>query len=70
MVARWFDDDADRTPFLEALDVLRREATREPCCYHHVQAIVYAIDQYAEGAIGNLCYFMNRPPTTPEPKGE
>ena len=30
-------------------------------CYHHVQAIIVAIDQYAEAALGNRGYFLNRP---------
>ena len=35
--------------------------TREGYCYHHVQAIMLAIDQYAETALGNRNYFLNRP---------
>jgi hypothetical protein len=30
-------------------------------CYHHVQTIMLAIDQYAETALGNRNYFLNRP---------
>src|SRR4051812_38842417 len=30
-------------------------------CYQHVQAIMIAIDQYAETALGNRDYFLNRP---------
>jgi hypothetical protein len=29
--------------------------------YHHVQAIMLAIDQYAESALGNREYFWNKP---------
>ena len=29
--------------------------------YHHVQAIIVSIDQYAESALGNREYFLNRP---------
>jgi hypothetical protein len=29
--------------------------------YHHVQAIIVSIDQYAESALGNRGYFLNRP---------
>jgi hypothetical protein len=36
-------------------------ATREGCCYQHVQAITVAIDQYAEKALGNRQYFLNKP---------
>jgi hypothetical protein len=28
---------------------------------HHVQAIIVSIDQYAEAALGNREYFLNRP---------
>jgi hypothetical protein len=35
--------------------------TRKGYCYHHVQAIMLAIDQYAETALGNRNYFLNRP---------
>jgi hypothetical protein len=31
------------------------------CCYQHVQAITVAIDQYAEKALGNRDYFLNKP---------
>jgi hypothetical protein len=30
-------------------------------CHAHVQAIIVAIDQYAEAALGNRYYFLNRP---------
>jgi hypothetical protein len=30
-------------------------------CYQHVQAIIVAIDQYAETALGNRGYFSNKP---------
>jgi hypothetical protein len=35
---------------LKALEEVRRLATREGWRYHHVQAIIVAIDQYAEAA--------------------
>jgi hypothetical protein len=35
--------------------------TREGHCYQHVQAITIAIDQYAERALGNRDYFLNKP---------
>jgi hypothetical protein len=28
---------------------------------HHVQAIIVAIDQYAEAALGNREFFLNKP---------
>jgi hypothetical protein len=36
-------------------------AAREGWSYHHVQAIIMAIDQDAEAALGNREYFLNRP---------
>jgi hypothetical protein len=47
-MVKWFDDDKDYPPFLKALEEVRRQATREGWCYHHVQAIIVAIDQYAD----------------------
>jgi hypothetical protein len=44
-----------------ALAEVRHRATREGYCYHHVQAIIVAIDQYAETALGNREYFLNKP---------
>jgi hypothetical protein len=36
-------------------------ACHEGWRYHHVQAIIVSIDQYAESALGNREYFLNRP---------
>ena len=36
------------------------EPTREGWCHAHVQAIIVAIDQYAEAALGNRSYFLNK----------
>jgi hypothetical protein len=36
-------------------------APREGWRYQHVQAIIVAIDQYAEAALGNRDYFLNKP---------
>jgi hypothetical protein len=58
---RWFDDETEHPTFLKALNEVRRQAAREGWCYHHVQAIIVAIDQYAEAATGNREYFWNRP---------
>jgi len=60
-MVRWFDDETDHPAFLTALEQVRRHATREGWCYHHVQAIIVAIDQYAEAATGNREYFWNKP---------
>ena len=42
----------------------RRAATARDAqghCFQHVQAITVAIDQYAEKALGNRDYFLNKP---------
>ncbi|WP_246756330.1 hypothetical protein [Bradyrhizobium neotropicale] len=59
--AKWSDEKADNPPWIKALADVRRQATLEGYCYHHVQAIIVAIDQYAEAALGNREYFLNRP---------
>jgi len=48
-------------PFLKALEETRYLATREGWRYQHVQAIIVAIDQYAEAATGNRIFFLNKP---------
>lgn len=58
---RYFSDSPDQPPFLVALAEVRRIAVHEGWCYHHVQAIMIAIDQYAEAALGNREFFWNRP---------
>jgi hypothetical protein len=58
---KWYDDKAANSPWLEALAELRQRAAREGHCYQHVQAITVAIDQYAEKALGNRDYFLNKP---------
>ena len=50
---RWYDHNADNPPWLKALAEVRIQATREGWCHAHVQAIIVAIDQYAEAALGN-----------------
>jgi hypothetical protein len=57
----WFHDEPNPSPFLKALEVARRLATREGWRYQHVQAIIVAIDQYAEAATGNREFFLNKP---------
>ena len=52
---------ADNSPWLRALAEVRQRATREGYCYQHVQAITVAIDQYAEKALGNRDFFLNKP---------
>jgi hypothetical protein len=57
----WYDDQADNSPWIKALADVRRRASLEGYCYHHVKAIIVAIDQYSEAALGNREYFLNRP---------
>lgn len=59
-MVKHFQDDPDPPPFIKALAEVRQLATREGC-YQHVQAITVAIDQYAEKALGNREYFLNKP---------
>jgi hypothetical protein len=58
---KWYDEKADNPPWIKALAELRRQATRDGYCALHVQAITIAIDQYAEAALGNRDYFLNKP---------
>jgi hypothetical protein len=57
----WYDDNANNPAWIQALAEVRRLAPREGWCYQHVQAITVAIDQYAEKALGNRDYFLNKP---------
>jgi hypothetical protein len=57
----WYDEKADNPSWIRALTEVRHRATREGYCYHPVQAIIVAIDQYAETALGNREYFLNKP---------
>ena len=59
--ARYFSDVPNVTPVRKALAEVRRIGVHERWCYHHVQAITIAIDQYAEAATGNREYFWNKP---------
>ena len=59
---KWRDEKAaDNSRWLDALAELRQRATREGHCFQHVQAITVAIDQYAEKALGNRDFFLNKP---------
>ncbi|WMT79464.1 hypothetical protein [Bradyrhizobium sp. Ash2021] len=61
-MVNWYDHNAtDNPPWIKALAEVRRLAPREGWCYHHVQAIIVSIDQYAEAATGNRQYFWNAP---------
>ena len=61
MTLVWYDENADNPPWIEALSDVRRMGTREGYCFHHVQTIMLAIDQYAETALDNREYFLNKP---------
>ena len=67
---RWFDDETEHSHFLRALEETRRLATREGWRYQHVQAIIVAIDQYAEAATGNREYFLNKPQSIGPRRGD
>ena len=58
---KWYDDRADSSPWIDALAELRQRAAREGNCYQQVQAMIVAIDQYAEKALGNRDHFLNKP---------
>jgi hypothetical protein len=59
---KWYDHNAtDNPPWIKALAEVRRLAPREGWRYQHVQAIIVAIDQYAESALGNREFFLNKP---------
>jgi hypothetical protein len=57
---KWYDN-ANSSPWIDALAELRQRAMLEGHCFQHVQAITVAIDQYAEKALGNRDYFLNNP---------
>ncbi|HWJ19830.1 hypothetical protein [Bradyrhizobium sp.] len=59
--AKWYDHNTDNPPWIRALAEVRLLAPREGYCFHHVQAIIVAIDQYAEKALGNREFFLNKP---------
>ncbi|MBR1155104.1 hypothetical protein JQ575_31415 [Bradyrhizobium sp. JYMT SZCCT0428] len=58
---KWYDEKEDNPPWMKSLSETRRLATRQGWCYQHVQAIIVAIDQYAEAATGNRSYFLDKP---------
>lgn len=57
----WYDPKDDHPSWIKALAEVRQRATREGWCYQHVQAIIVAVDQYAEAALGNRDFFLNKP---------
>ena len=63
--ARWFSEEPNLSPFLTALHDVRRMCTQQGWCRAHAEAIMVAIDQYAEAATGNREYFLNKPGMIP-----
>lgn len=58
---QYFCDWENPPEFIKALERARHLSTREGWCRDHVQAIQVAIDQYAEAALGNREFFLNKP---------
>ncbi len=48
-----YDDKSDHPAWIKAFADVRRQPTMEGNCCQDVQAIIVAIDQYAESALGN-----------------
>jgi hypothetical protein len=57
----WYNPNAKNSPWIRGLAEVRFLASREGYRCAHVQAIIVAIDQYAEAALGNRDFFLNRP---------
>ena len=65
---QWYDPETDRSQFMAALWNVRHLCTRServratvPGSHILVQAIMSAIDDYAERETGNRQYFWNKP---------
>ncbi|MGY3558453.1 hypothetical protein ACVWXP_001722 [Bradyrhizobium sp. USDA 4463] len=58
---KYFTDMENPPEFLKSLEQTRRLSTREGWCRAHIEAIQVAIDQYAEAAMGNREFFLNKP---------
>jgi hypothetical protein len=58
---KYFSDEPDPSDWLKRLAEVRRMAPRQGHCFLHVQAIIVAIDQYAETATGSRHYFLDKP---------
>ncbi|MGY4629082.1 hypothetical protein [Bradyrhizobium sp. USDA 4486] len=58
---QYFSDWQNPPEYIKALELVRRLGTREGWCRDHVLAIQVAIDQYAEAALGNREFFLNKP---------
>jgi hypothetical protein len=58
---KWYEPQAENSPWIRSLAEVRILGTREGYCFEHVQAIMLTIDQYAETALGNRQFFLNKP---------
>ncbi|APG15034.1 hypothetical protein MA20_44380 [Bradyrhizobium japonicum] len=59
--AVYFSDMQDPPEFLVALNHARKLSCHEGWCRMHIEAIQVAIGQYAEAALGNREFFLNKP---------
>ncbi|QOG23044.1 hypothetical protein [Bradyrhizobium sp. SEMIA] len=59
--SQYFLDWENPPEYIKAPELVRRLGTREGWCHDHVLAIQVAIDQYAEAAVGNREFFLNKP---------
>ncbi|WP_308163851.1 hypothetical protein [Bradyrhizobium sp. SRL28] len=57
---QWYDEKADNSPWLDALAELRQRP-HERAIASSTSRRSLAIDQYAEKALGNRDYFLNKP---------
>lgn len=62
---KWYDPNVENSEWMDALAKVRNMGTRQGYLYHHVQAMMLTIDQYAESATGNREYFWNKPHSAP-----
>ena len=58
---QWYDARRTTRPGSTRLPSCGSGPRERGHCYQHVQAITVAIDQYAEKALGNRDYFLNKP---------
>jgi hypothetical protein len=58
---KWYDTSDENPPWIKGLRGVSAFGSAGSMCYQHVQAIIVAIDQYAEAALGNREFFLNRP---------
>ena len=54
-------EGAGKPPWIKALTEVRHLAPREGWRYQQVQAIIVAIDQYAEATLANREFFLKKP---------